>query len=282
MSTAPAPLPDARKVAVVGGGVMGSVVVSALLAAGWDSASISVSTRTEERAESVRAAHGVTVELDAAVAVRDADVVVLAVKPQDMAVALDQIAGAVASNALVITVAAALPAAFYEARLPDGIAVVRAMPNTPSAIGLGATGIAAGANATATHLQLAAGMLRSTGLVVAVDEAQIDAVGAVSGSGPAYFYAFVEALTEAGIAQGLDRTLATQLAAQTFAGAAQLLHESGESPQQLRQNVSSKGGTTLAGLAAMESRGLQGVVAAGVNAAVSRTKELGAELTATE
>jgi pyrroline-5-carboxylate reductase len=197
-----------------------------------------------------------------------------------MAAALDQIAGHLKDGVLVITVAAALPTSFYEARLPQGTPVVRAMPNTPSVIARGATGIAAGANAQPSHLQLAAGMLRATGLVVAVDEAQIDAVAAVSGSGPAYFYAFVEALTEAGVAQGLDRILATQLAAQTFVGAAHLLQSSGESPQHLRQNVSSKGGTTLAALSAMEGAGLQGVVAAGVNAAVARAKELGGELTA--
>lgn len=280
MTTAPTPLPDARKVAVIGAGVMGGTLVTALRVAGWPQDRITVGTRSEGRAKSLREDHGVVVELDAAVAVQDADVVMLAVKPQDMATALEQIADSLKDDVLVVTVAAALPAAFYEARLPEGTPVIRAMPNTPSIIARGATGIAAGANATAAHLQLAAGMLRATGLVVAVDEAQIDAVGAVSGSGPAYFYAFVEALTEAGVAQGLDRILATQLAAQTFVGAAHLLQTSGESPQHLRQNVSSKGGTTLAGLAAMEGAGLQGLVAAGVNAAVARTKELGLELAA--
>jgi len=278
MSTAPTPLPDARKVAILGAGVMGSTLVTALRVAGWPQDRITVATRSEGRAKAIREDHGVVVILDSAAAVSDADVVMLAVKPQDMATALEQISGSLKDDVLVVTVAAALPAAFYEARLPEGTPVVRAMPNTPSIIARGATGIAAGAHATASHLQLAAGMLRATGLVVAVDEAQIDAVGAVSGSGPAYFYAFVEALTEAGVAQGLDRILATQLAAQTFVGAAHLLQTSGESPQHLRENVSSKGGTTLAGLAAMEGAGLQGVVVAGVNAAVTRTKELAAEL----
>jgi len=278
MSTAPTPLPDSRKVTVLGAGVMGSTIVTALRAGGWPQDHITVGTRSEGRAKSLREAHGIVVELDSAVAVADADVVVLAMKPQDMATALEQISGSLKEGVLVITVAAALPTAFYEARLPAGTPVVRAMPNTPSIIARGATGVAGGANATASHVQLAGGMLRATGLVVAVDEAQIDAVGAVSGSGPAYFYAFVEALTEAGVAQGLDRILATQLAAQTLIGAAGLLQASGETPQTLRDNVSSKGGTTLAGLAAMESAGLQGVVAAAVNAAVARTKELAGEL----
>ena len=278
MTTAPTPLPDAPRVAVIGAGVIGSTLVTALRVAGWPQDRITVGTRSEGRAKALRENHGVVVELDSGAAVEGADAVMLAVKPQDMADALEQISGHLKEGVLVITVAAALPASFYEARLPEGTPVVRAMPNTPSIVARGATGIAAGANAEPSHLQLAAGMLRATGLVVLVDEAQIDAVGAVSGSGPAYIYAFVEALTEAGVAQGLDRILATQLAAQTLVGAAQLLQTSGETPQTLRSNVSSKGGTTLAALSAMENAGLQGVVAAGVNAAVSRTKELGAEL----
>lgn len=278
MTTAPTPLPDAPHVAIIGAGVIGTTLVTALRVAGWPQDRITVGTRSEGRAKSVREGHGVVVELDTAVAVEGADVVMLAVKPQDMAVALEQIDGHLKEGVLVVTVAAALPTSFYEARLPEGTPVVRAMPNTPSVVARGATGIAAGAHAGPNHLQLAAGMLRATGLVVAVEEAQIDAVAAVSGSGPAYFYAFVEALTEAGVAQGLDRILATQLAAQTLVGAAHLLQSSGESPQHLRQNVSSKGGTTLAALSAMDHAGLQGVVAAGVNAAVSRSKELGAEL----
>lgn len=279
MTPDPTPLPDAPRVAIIGAGVIGSTLVTALRVAGWPQDRITVGTRSEGRAKGVRESHGVVVELDSAVAVEGADVVMLAVKPQDMEVALEQIAGHLKEGVLVITVAAALPSSFYEERLPQGTPVVRAMPNTPSVVARGATGVAAGAHADPSHLQLAAGMLRATGLVVAVDEAQIDAVAAVAGSGPAYFYAFVEALTEAGVAQGLDRILATQLAAQTLVGAAHLLQSSGETPQRLRQNVSSKGGTTLAALAAMEGAGLQGVVAAGVNAAVARSKELAHELT---
>ena len=281
MTTQATPLPDAT-VAVIGARVIGTTLITALRTAGWPQDRIKVATRTEERAELVRSAHGVSVGLDSAEAAADADVVMLAVKPQDMAVALGQIQDSLKDGVLVVTVAGSLPTAFYEERLPQGTAVVRAMPNTPSVIARGATGIAAGAHATQAHLQLAGSLLRATGLVVVVAEEQIDALAAVSGSGPAYFYAFVEALTEAGVAQGLDRILATQLAAQTFVGAAHLLQQSGESPQTLRHNVSSKGGTTLAALAAMEGAGLQGVVAAGVNAAVARAKELSAELSAAD
>lgn len=278
MTPLPPAIPDAPYVAVVGAGVMGSTVITALRIAGWPQDRITVASRNAGRALSVRENHGVVVETEAAEAVKGAESVVLAVKPQDMAETLASIAPVLREGALVLTVAAALPSSFYEERLPAGTPVVRAMPNTPAAIARGATAIAAGANADSSHLQTAAGMLRATGLVVAVDEAQIDAVAAIAGSGPAYFYAFVEALTEAGVAHGLDRILATQLAAQTFVGAANLLEKSGETPQQLRANVSSKGGTTLAALGAMEHAGLKGIVATGVNAAVSRSKELRLEL----
>lgn len=278
-TTVPPAMPDAPYVAVVGVGAMGSTIVTGLRIAGWPQDRIIAASRNEARAKSVRENHGIVVESDVAEAVTGAEIVVLAVKPQDMAATLEQVSPALRPGAMVLTVAAALPASYYEARLPERTPVVRAMPNTPSVVARGATAVAPGAHADDSHIQTAAGMLRGTGLVVLVDEAQIDVVGALAGSGPAYFYAFVEALTESGVAQGLDRILATQLAAQTFVGAAHLLEKSGDTPQQLRQNVSSKGGTTLAALSAMESAGLQGLVAAGVNAAIARTKELRHELT---
>jgi pyrroline-5-carboxylate reductase len=274
----PEPIPDAPRVAIVGAGVMGSTIVTALRVAGWPSERITALVRSDDRIADLEAGHGITATTDAGAAVFDADAVVLAVKPQDMATALEQIRDHLKEGVLVLTVAAALSCAFYEQRLPEGTPVVRAMPNTPSVIARGATAIAAGAHAQPNHMQLAAGMLRATGLVVMVDESQIDAVGAIAGSGPAYFYAFVEALTEAGVAQGLDRILATQLASQTFVGAAALLERSGDTPQELRRRVSSKGGTTLAALDSFQSSGLQGMVASAANAAAHRTKEIAKEL----
>ncbi|WP_062290018.1 pyrroline-5-carboxylate reductase [Demequina phytophila] len=265
-------------VAVVGGGVMGGTLIAAMRVAGWPGASVTVANRGAERREALVAAHGINAAADAVDAVTGAGIVVLAVKPQQMGEVLATIRDAVAPGALVITVAAALPASFYEERLPAGTPVVRAMPNTPSVVGRGATSVSPGAHATEEHLALAERMLRATGLVVRVPEDQIDAVIAVAGSAPAYFYAITEALTEAGVMQGLDRDLATLLAQQTFTGAAQLLAESGDTPQELRRRVSSPGGTTLAALEAMEHAGLQGVISAGANAAVARSKELGAQL----
>lgn len=266
------------RVAVIGGGVMGGTIITAIRVAGWPVEGITVAEKDKDRAAALQEAHGIRASASISEAVDGAEVIVVAVKPQDADAALAQIASAYKPGALVITVAAGLQTSFYESRLPDGAPVVRCMPNTPAIVARGATAIAAGSHASTQHLGLAEAMLRATGLVVTVREEDLDAVTAVSGSGPAYFYAVVEALTEAGVAHGLDRTLATQLAAQTFVGAAQLLMESGDTPQTLRRRVSSPGGTTIAALEAMEHAGLQGVLSAGANAAAARSKELAQEL----
>lgn len=272
------PTIDPPRVAVIGGGVMGGTIITAIRVAGWPAAGIAVAEKDAGRAAALEETHGISVTSDIAQAAQGAEVIVIAVKPQDAASALEQISTVYKPGALVLTVAAGLPAAFYESRLPDGAPVVRCMPNTPAIVARGATAIAAGTHATAQHLGLAESMLRATGLVVTVAESDLDAVTAVSGSGPAYFYAVVEALVEAGVAHGLDRTLATRLAAQTFMGGAQLLLESGDTPQTLRRRVSSPGGTTIAALEAMEAAGLKDVIKAGADAAAKRSKELAEEL----
>ncbi|WP_062130998.1 pyrroline-5-carboxylate reductase [Demequina aestuarii] len=269
---------ETPRVAVIGGGVMGGTIITAIRVAGWPVEGITVAEKDRDRAGALEEAHGIRTSQSIAEAVDGAEVIVIAVKPQDADAALAQIAPAYKPGALVVTVAAGLPTSFYERRLPEGAPVVRCMPNTPAIVARGATAIAAGSHASTQHLGITESMLRATGLVVTVAEDDLDAVTAVSGSGPAYFYAVVEALTEAGVAHGLDRTLATQLAAQTFVGAAQLLMESGDAPQTLRRRVSSPGGTTIAALNAMEHAGLQGVVSAGANAAAARSKELAQEL----
>lgn len=269
---------EAPRVAVIGGGVMGGTIITAIRVAGWPTHAITVSEKDSGRAAALEETHGITAASSIAHAVEGAEVIVVAVKPQDTAAALEEIAQAYKPGALVMTVAAGLTTDFYERRLPDGAPVVRCMPNTPAIVARGATAIAAGSHANSQHLGTAEAMLRATGLVVTVGEADLDAVTAVSGSGPAYFYAVVEALAEAGVAQGLDRTLATQLAAQTFVGGAQLLMESGDSPQTLRRRVSSPGGTTIAALEAMQEAGLADVIKAGADAAAGRSKELAEEL----
>ncbi|WP_061963346.1 pyrroline-5-carboxylate reductase [Demequina aurantiaca] len=270
--------PNAPRIAILGGGVMGGTIITALRVAGWPADKIVVADRGSVRAAALQEAHGIDTTQEIAPAVDGADIVVIAVKPQQAGDIMGDIADNLRDGALVITVAAGLSCEYYEQRLPEGTPVVRAMPNTPSIVARGVTGIAAGAHADQAHLDLVAGMLSATGMVVGIEEAQMDALSSVSGSGPAYFYAMVEALTEAGVAQGLDRELAVALAAQTFIGAAHLLQETGDEPQELRRRVSSPKGITIAALEAMENAGLQGVVAAGANAAVARSRALGVEL----
>lgn len=278
MSEPAAPSTTSPRVAIIGGGVMGGTLVTALRVAGWPVDRISVVERDQTRAAALRETHGVEVGSDISAAAMGADVIVIAVKVYDTEEALAHIAPVYHAGALVLTVVAGLTTSFYEERLPGGAPVVRSMPNTPSIIGHGATAITAGAHADAGHMALTADMLGATGLVVTVAESQMDAVTAIAGSGPAYFYAFVEALTEAGVGQGLDRDLATQLAAQTFLGAARLLVDTGDTPDVLRKRVSSPGGTTIAALKALSDAGLDGVVAAGADAAAERSRQLAEEL----
>ena len=278
MSPSPGASAALPRVAVLGGGVMGGTIVGALLAAGWAPDAVVVSEKDEARGAALRKAQGVRLDSSLASAVARAGIVVVAVKPQDVADVLAVVGPALAPGTLVVSVAAGLTTAFFETRLPEGTPVVRTMPNTPAIVSQGATAVAPGHRATANHVALVGAMFRSTGLVVNVDEADLDAVTAVSGSGPAYFYAMVEALIEAGVAQGLDRLVATKLATQTFVGAARLLVESGETPQALRAKVSSPGGTTLAALRAMEVAGLADVIRAGAEAAAARAKEMAKEL----
>lgn len=257
---------------------MGGAIAAGARAAGWTAAQVTVADKNADALAALASALGVSTTQDLAEAAAGADIIVFAVKPQDAALALDAFATSVRPGTILLTVAAGLPSSFYEARLPAGTPVVRAMPNTPALIGKGATAIAPGARATPAHMALAASVLSATGLVVEVEEDQIVAVGTVSGSGPAYFYAFVEAIIESGIAEGLERKLATELAIQTFIGAAALLESSEEGPGELRARVSSKGGTTLAALGAMSDAGLQTVVAVGLAAAARRTREMAVEL----
>ncbi|WP_291382525.1 pyrroline-5-carboxylate reductase [Demequina sp.] len=273
--TTPAP---SSTIAIIGGGVMGGAIAAGVRNGGWPAEAVTVADRHSETLADLAGAHGLLTTTSVAEAAAGADVIVFAVKPQNAAEVLAEFGPHVKPGSMVLTIAAGLSASFYEARLPHGTPVVRAMPNTPALVGFGATAIAAGASATDAHLTVASRVLAATGLVVTVDEGQINAVSTVSGSGPAYFYAFVEAMVEAGITQGLDRDVASALARQTLIGAGRLLESSGATPAELRARVSSKGGTTLAALEAMGHAGLQTVVAVGLSAADRRARELAVEL----
>jgi pyrroline-5-carboxylate reductase len=203
-------------------------------------------------------------------------VLVVAVKPGDVGTALRAAAGALARDTLVVSIAAGVPTDVLETHLA-GQPVVRAMPNTPALVRCGATAVAAGTRATAEHLEQAAALLSAVGIVVQVPEHLLDAVTGLSGSGPAYVFLVAEALVEAGVLVGLPRDIAAQLAHQTLLGSATLLAGSDDGPEALRAAVTSPGGTTAAGLRALEARAVRAALADAVVAATERSRELGRE-----
>jgi pyrroline-5-carboxylate reductase len=253
---------------------MGAALVGGLLDAGWDAASVVVAEVDPERRRALeQSGRGVRVVPSSAWAVADAEVVVVAVKPADVAGALEQAAPSLGERTLVMSIAAGVTIARLEAAAP-GRPVVRAMPNTPALIGRAATAIAAGRLADDSHLALAERVLGSVGTVVRVPESQLDAVTAVSGSGPAYLFLLAEAMVEGGVAAGLPRSIADALVRQTLAGSSELL-AAGESPEILRAGVTSPGGTTAAALHVLEQHGFRGAILDAVRAAAERSRELG-------
>jgi len=264
------------RVLVVGGGVMGTTLISAVLSAGWPARDVEVVEKDEARAEELRRQYGVATSRSGARAAQVADIVLVAVKPDVVGEVLAEISPSLRGGVPVISVAAGLPLAFYEQRLPDGIPVVRVMPNTPAVIGKGAAAIAGGTAASEKHLALAETILAATGLVVRVPEHQLDAVTAISGSGPAYAFYLIDAMAEAGVLLGLSRELATRLAVATVEGAAALAASTGEHPVVLRERVSSPGGTTVAAVRELDAHGVRAGVVAAATAACERSRELGA------
>ncbi len=205
------------------------------------------------------------------------DTILLAVKPQYVATVLEEIAPAITPNHLIISIAAGVTLKKMESCCPEGTRIIRAMPNTPAMIGYGATGIAAGQNATSNDLEIARKMMESVGLVVETNESQLDAVTGLSGSGPAYVYTMIKALCDQGEKEGLVKNDALQLATRTVMGAAHMLEQTEKPPQELIDQVSSPGGTTLAGLAVLAELGFEDNVAQCVHAATERSREIAAE-----
>src|SRR5262245_35440093 len=226
-----------HRLALLGGGRMGEALLAGLLDAGWESESLAVAEIDADRRRALETGFpGVHVVPSPAWAVPEADVVVVAVKPGDVAAVLESAAPALADGVLVLSIAAGVTLATLEAALP-GRAVVRAMPNTPALVREGAAAIAAGAAATDTDLDLADRVLGSVGVVVRVPESQLDAVTGLSGSGPAYVFLLAEAMIEAGVLVGLPRDSARTLVIQTLLGSGRLLAEGQESPESLRAAV---------------------------------------------
>jgi pyrroline-5-carboxylate reductase len=268
-----------QRIAFIGAGNMASALIEGLISAGTCPAARILAT--DVRADAVAALvakHGIAGVADNASAARDADVIVLSTKPQVFPALLPELAKVIAAdpNKLVLSIAAGIPIAVIEDQLSDA-RVVRAMPNTPALVQAGATAIAAGSRADEADMDVAAAIFRSVGIVERVPEAQLDAVTALSGSGPAYVFLMVEALTQAGVGVGLPEATAAALAAQTVFGAGKLLNQSGESPAVLRKRVSSPGGTTVAGLERLEQGDFAGLLARAVQRATERARELGIE-----
>ncbi len=261
------------KLVVVGGGRMGEALVGGLLAGGWDIAELCVVEKLAERRRLlVERLPGLRVES----APPDAEGVVLAVKPIDVVASCQAVADA--GCARVLSIAAGVTLATLEEALgaqSNRLPVIRAMPNTPALVGAGAAAIAGGSWAEDADMSWAEGILASVGTVVRVPEAQLDAVTGLSGSGPAYVFLVAEALIDAGVLVGLPHEVSHGLAVQTLLGAARLLGESGETPSALRGAVTSPGGTTAAGLRALEARGLRSALVEAVVAATERSRQLG-------
>ena len=262
-----------QRIAILGAGVMGETLLSAILGQGHPVADLVISEKRGDRAAELRETYGVEVTGNAE-AVSGADIILIVVKPQDVPGLLAEIAANVEASATVVSLAAGILIDTLESALPDGVAVVRAMPNTPALVGAGMFGISGGASCSADQLAAVSALLESGGKVVVVDESLQDAVTAVSGSGPAYVFYLAEAMIAGGIEAGLDDATARTLAAQTLVGAAKLLAESPETADELRHRVTSPNGTTAAAIAAFDDRGVKEALIAGVKAAAARSAEL--------
>ena len=224
--------------------------------------------------DKLSAAHGIHTTASTAEGVAGAAIVVLAVKPQVVQAVLPEVTKGIGRDALVVSILAGVSCATLEAGRPAGTRVVRSMPNTPSLVRRGATALAAGTHAKRADLDAATTLFDAVGLTVEVPERSLDAVTGLSGSGPAYVFLFLEALADGGVKEGLPRDVALRLAAQTVLGAATMLLETGSHPGVLKDQVTSPGGTTIAGVEALESRAFRGAVMAAVSAASARSKAL--------
>jgi pyrroline-5-carboxylate reductase len=262
-------------ISIIGVGAMGSALLRGLERAGWAEEAVSLVVRREDQAQQLREATSCRCTLDPVEGIRDATVVVVAVKPADVRAVLERVSGHLTEDQVVLSLAAGVATSTIEEIL-GSVPVVRAMPNTPALVGEGITGIAPGSHTDEGALSLAEEILAAVGEVVRVDEDLLDAVTAVSGTGPAYAFLLAEALTEAALREGIPHYLAEKLVNRTLKGAWALLVESGLTPFELRAQVTSPGGTTAAAMHILEERGFRALVEDAVRAAAARSRELGA------
>lgn len=261
--------------AILGAGVMGEALLSGLLRSGRRAEDIVVTERRADRAAELKERYGVEV-LPNPDAVKLAETVILVVKPQDMAALLEEIAPQLRPTHLLVSLAAGITTGYIESRVPDGVAVVRVMPNTPALVDEGMATVSPGSRCDERHLVEAESLMRATGKVLRVPERQQDAVTAISGSGPAYVFYVVESMIEAGVHLGLPRATATELVVQTMVGSAKLLRETGEHPTVLREQVTSPGGTTAAALRHLEDHKVRAAFLSAMEAARDRSRALAA------
>ncbi|MEQ9464199.1 MAG: pyrroline-5-carboxylate reductase [Haliea sp.] len=270
---------DTAVISFIGAGNMASSIIGGLLESGHPAPALRASDPTAASLQKLRQLGAIATFADNAAACADADVVILAVKPQMMAAAMASIVEPVAARgALVISIAAGTTITALEHGLGTGTAVVRCMPNTPALLGVGATALYANANVSPVQRELASTILGAVGLIEWVpEESQLDAVTALSGSGPAYFFLFMEAMINAGCAMGLSRDCATAMTTQTALGAARMATESDVDLVELRRRVTSPGGTTESAVQCFEHEGLRDLVAHAMAAARQRAAEMGAD-----
>lgn len=267
-----------RTIAFLGAGNMAEALIRGLLhSAVTVPAKIIATGRRPERLAELSATYGIATTLDNAAAAREAEVVVLSVKPQAMGKLLASVAPAVDVSKLLISIAAGVPIAALERKLGAGARIVRAMPNTPALVGAGATAISGGEHATEADVAAATALFQSVGICTVVDENLLDAVTGLSGSGPAYIFLIIEALSDAGVKVGLPRYTALKLAAQTVFGSAKLLIDTAAHPGTLKDQVTSPGGTAIAGLHTLEAGGLRTTLMNAVETATERARQLGAQ-----
>ena len=264
-----------QNVAILGLGKIGSILLQAMLREGLLSPKrVRATVSHADKAEKLAQEFGVQVGTDNAAAIRGADIILVALKPQQIGAVLTSLREEIKSNQLLISVAASVPTAYMEERLAAKVPIVRAMPNTPSMLGSGMTGICKGAHATPAQLELAQAMFNTVGRTAVVEEKHMDAVTGLSASGPAFIYIIIESLAEAGVKVGLPRDLATLLAAQTTMGAAQMVLETGQHPAQLKDGVTTPAGCTIDGILELEEGKLRVTLIKAVVKAAHRAKEL--------
>ncbi|MBP1232691.1 pyrroline-5-carboxylate reductase [Arthrobacter sp. PvP102] len=274
-----------NRIAFLGCGSMNEAVMSGMLEAGTDPADVVATVRRAERAAELAQRHaGITAIAgeeepeNNKQAATGADVVILGVKPVGITDLAREISGSLSPEAIVVSVAAAVSIAQLEAALPAGQPVIRTMPNTPAKLGRGVVSVSPGTNCSAEQLQLAKDILKGAGTVVEVPEEQVDALSAISGSGPAYVFYLAEAMAAAGVELGLDPELSLLLARETVAGGGLMLAEPGADPTALRKAVTSPNGTTERAIATFDERGLPAIIAEGARAAAARAAEITKQL----